>query len=135
MSERAVGRQFSITQRIINRHCKEHVGEALARYNICQPILNEIRILHLRTLRILDRVEREQNLVSALAAVRECRHNLTLLARLSGELKNPEPGEPTRVEIIYRDVPLPASRREPNDAVIEAPVQRLEIADEVDEDK
>jgi hypothetical protein len=107
-SERSVAREFGFTQATMNTHCREHVGEALAAYNISQPILSQIRLLNQRVLRILAVAEDNNEKVIALAAVREIRHNSELIARLTGELKsNPESAEGTIVEIRYVDVPRP----------------------------
>jgi hypothetical protein len=123
-SERSVAREYGFRQALMNVHVREHMGEALAQYNMCVPVLQQIRRLHARTLAILDEAERAQDPGIALQAVRECRGNLQLLARLTGELRKDEPPqEPTTVKIRYVDVPLPGSR-EAGGAAIEVPAQR-----------
>jgi hypothetical protein len=79
------------------------MGAALLEHNLSQPVLDQIRLLHQRTLRILAEAEhgRWRDPSIALGAIRECRHNLELIAKLTGELKSPAPAEPTRVEIVY----------------------------------
>jgi hypothetical protein len=108
MSQRAVARKYGFTQMVMNTHAREHMGAALLEHNLCQPVLDQIRLLNRRTLRILSEAEdgetKDPNV--ALAAIREARHNLELIAKLTGELKNPEPAEPTRVEIVYVDKQL-----------------------------
>jgi hypothetical protein len=98
----------------MNIHAREHVGEALFQTNISQSVLDSIRRLNVRTLRVLAEAEdgetRDPNV--ALAAIREARHNLTLIGKLTGELKRDEPAEPTRVEVIYVDKQLVVERAE-----------------------
>jgi hypothetical protein len=65
----------------------------------------------LRTLRALEGAEgKKGDPTLALAAIREARQNLILIGRLTGELKNPEPAEPTKVEIVYVDKMLAVER-------------------------
>jgi hypothetical protein len=127
-SERDVAREFGFRQALMNVHAREHMGDALVQYNLCQPVLQQIRVLNQRALRILAEAEDNHDSATALQAIRECRHNLQLLARLTGEWRKDEPQEATIVEIRYIDVPLSESRRA-SDRAIEAPSQRLEIAE------
>jgi hypothetical protein len=103
MSARAVARKYGITHATLTKHKNEHMGLAALE----TPVLDAIRRLNQRTLTILDKAEqgrRDPNI--ALQAIRESRHNLELIAKLTGELKSPEANEPTRVEIIYVDKQL-----------------------------
>jgi hypothetical protein len=103
MSARAVGRKYGFSPPTICRHKNEHMGLA----SLETPVLDAIRRLNQRTMVILDKAEqgrRDPNI--ALQAIRESRRNLELIARLTGELKNTESNEPTRVEIVYVDKQL-----------------------------
>jgi hypothetical protein len=79
------------------------MGPELRSYVLCEPVLIQIKKLNARTLAILDRAEQEHDLATTLAAIRESRHNLEMIAKLTGELRNPEANEPTKVEIVYVD--------------------------------
>jgi hypothetical protein len=102
-SERAVAREFGYTQATMNAHCKRHTGPALLEHNLIEPTLVRIRQLNQKTLVILERAERQHDPQIALAAIRESRHNLELIAKLTGELKNTEANEPVSVQIVYVD--------------------------------
>jgi hypothetical protein len=113
MSQRAVARRFGFTQEIMRRHANTHMGAALLAHNLSAPVLDQIRRLNQRTLRILSEAEhgKWRDPAIALAAIRECRHNLELIAKLTGELKSPEAAhEPVRVEIVYVDKQLVVPR-------------------------
>ena len=73
-------------------------------------MLDQIRLLNQRTLRILAEAEhgKWKNPSVALDAVRECRRNLELIGKLTGELKSPEANahEPVKVIIEYVDKQL-----------------------------
>jgi hypothetical protein len=108
MSQVAVAKKFRFTQPTVWKHANEHMGAALLEHNLCAPVLDQIRRLNQRTLRILSEAEngktKDPNV--ALAAIREAGHNQELIAKLTGELKHPEAAEPTKVEIVYIDKPL-----------------------------
>jgi hypothetical protein len=105
-SQRAVARRFNYTQPVMNKHANEHTGLKLFEHNLIEPTLVRIKQLNQRTLVILARAEDERDPQIALQAIRESRHNLELIAKLTGELKNPEASEPTRVEIVIVDKPI-----------------------------
>jgi hypothetical protein len=66
-------------------------------------------MLNQRTLRILGEAEhgKYRDPTIALQAIRECRHNGELIARLTGELKSSAPSsEPVKVVIEYIDKQL-----------------------------
>jgi hypothetical protein len=106
MSARAVGRKYGFTPPVICKHINEHMGAALVEHNLCAPVLDAIRRLHARTLRVLAAAEGKGDLNGALAAIREARGNLTLLAKLTGELRHsdaPDRSEPVNVVVTYVD--------------------------------
>jgi hypothetical protein len=120
MSARAVARKYGFTHATMSNHKNAHMGLA----SLETPVLEAIRRLNQRTMVILDKAEqgrRDPNI--ALQAIRESRHNLELIAKLTGELKSPEANEPTRVEIVYVDKQLVVN--EPPSLPV-APAQRLD---------
>jgi hypothetical protein len=123
MSQNAAAKKYGFTQQTLWKHSKEHMGAALLEHNLSRPVLDQIRRLNQRTLRILDEAEhgKWRDPAIALVAIRECRHNLELIAKLTGELKSPEAAhEPVRVEIVYIDKQLVvprASDSEPPSAI------------------
>jgi hypothetical protein len=82
--------QCSVTS--LHRH-KEHLPRELARAREAEQIssadslLDQVQALQAKAMAILNTAERSGNLRVALAAIREARGNLELLARLLGELK------------------------------------------------
>jgi hypothetical protein len=111
MSQPAVAKKCGFTQPVLWKHVHEHMGLALLEYSLSRPVLEQIRRLNLRTLQILERAERKNDPTIALAAIRESRHNLELIAKLTGKLKSPEAAhEPVRVEIVYVDKQLVVPR-------------------------
>jgi hypothetical protein len=108
MSQNAVAKKYGFTQPVVWHHAREHMGAALLEHNLSQPVLEQIRRLNQRTLRILAESEsgKYRDPSIALQAIRESRHNCELIAKLTGELKSPEKAEPTRVEIVYVDKQL-----------------------------
>jgi hypothetical protein len=72
---------------------------------IAAPVLEEMRKLNFRALRILYSAEATRDHTTALHAIRECRRNLELIAKLTGEL-DPRaageiPGAPLTVIVQY----------------------------------
>jgi hypothetical protein len=113
MSLNAVARKYGFTPPVVWKHAKQHMGAALLEHNLSAPVLDQIRRLNLRTLSILTKAEHgKRDPAIALQAIRESRHNLELIAKLTGELKNSEAQEPTRVEIVYVDKQLVLNDRE-----------------------
>jgi hypothetical protein len=105
-SIRAVARRYNLTHTTLAKHVRQHTGPALLAHNLAEPILAQLRRLHARTLAVLTRAEESGDLAIVLSAIRECRHDLALCGKLTGELKNPEASEPTRVEIVIVDKPI-----------------------------
>lgn len=93
-SLRDVAERFGgLTAASIHRHRHGHLAQAvqLAREagdaQRGASLLDQVRALHGRTLRILAKAEAEDDAGTALRAVREARGGLELLARLLGELE------------------------------------------------
>jgi hypothetical protein len=109
MSQRAVARKFGFTQETMRTHANKHMGAKLLEHNLTQPVLDQIRMLNQRTLRILGEAEhgKYRDPTIALQAIREARHNGELIAKLTGELKTSAPtNEPVVVRIEYIDKQL-----------------------------
>lgn len=100
---RAIEARYDVSRSAIDRHCTRHVSKAFRQLAaaekltdaalIVEPVLVEMRRLNSRSLRILEQAERSNDGALALGAVRECRRNLEVIARLTGELDSRAPGE------------------------------------------
>ena len=75
----------------MSRHVKEHLPELLTRAHEAEQLaeadklLTDIRKIQVQTLLMLQGAEKSGDLRTALAAVREARNNVTLLAELRGQ--------------------------------------------------
>jgi hypothetical protein len=107
VSQHQVAKKYGFTQPIVWKHCKEHMGAKLLEHNLSEPVLDQIRKLNQRTLKILGEAEKGKykDPVVALQAIREARHNLELIARLTGEDKTAQTSGSTKIEIVYVDRP------------------------------
>ena len=91
-SYRAIARQFGMSKDAVRRHADEHLPQHLARAQEAEEVakaddlLGQVRDLQARTLAILEAAETTSQHRTALAAIREARSNLELLAKLLGEL-------------------------------------------------
>ena len=102
---RTIGARYALSRSAIDRHITSHVSQALRQLAaaesmvlpeaaaIATPVLPEMRKLNARALRILAEAESAQDRPTALAAIRECRRNLELIAKLTGELDPRASGE------------------------------------------
>jgi hypothetical protein len=85
-------RYESLSQAAVQRHQENHLPATLARAKEAGEIahadslLEDVRSLQRRTLAILEATEETSEHRVALAAIREARSNLELLAKLLGEL-------------------------------------------------
>ena len=72
---------------------------------IAAPVLGEMRKLNARALHILADAEAAKDRPTALHAIRECRRNLELISRLTGELDpraaGETPGGPINITVVY----------------------------------
>jgi hypothetical protein len=90
---RAIARQWRVSKDAVARHKSEHLPEALTKAQDAQEaaqaddLLAQVQDLHRRTLALLKKAEDGDKLGLALAAIREARSNLELLARLEGKLR------------------------------------------------
>lgn len=90
---RTLKEQYGISLAAINRHRASHLPERLvkaveaAEVASADTLLDQVRDLQTRALRILEQAEASGDLRTAIAAIREARGNLELLARMLGELQ------------------------------------------------
>ena len=91
-SNRAVARQYDLGREAIRNHRTRHVPETLTKARRAQEeahaddLLDQVRQLRDRALGILERAEAADDHKVALAAIREARATVELLAKLVGEL-------------------------------------------------
>jgi hypothetical protein len=91
---RSISDRFSVSKSALIRHKDAHLPSALARAREAKELaradelLIQVRDLQGRTLSILSASEEAGELRTALAAIREARGNLELLAKLLGELND-----------------------------------------------
>jgi hypothetical protein len=102
------GRYPGLSRSALDRHV-QHVPKAVKLVAdaaaIAAPVLVEMRKLNARALRILADVEETKDHATALTAIRECRRNLELIAKLTGELDpraaGETPGAPLSITVQY----------------------------------
>jgi len=93
LSIRDIAGQWKVSKSSVERH-KEHIPAKLTKAKEAKEIahadnlLDEVRNLQARALKILDVSESAGDLPTALKAIREARGCLELLGRLAGELKD-----------------------------------------------
>lgn len=89
---RTIADRWSVSKTALIRHREGHLPAALAMAKEAEEVaradalLTQVRHLQSRTLRILDASENAGELRTALAAIREARGTLELLAKLLGEI-------------------------------------------------
>ena len=124
---RSIQSRYGISKSALERHVSRHVTKALRKLTavdmpialaaeVAEPVLVEMRKLNARSLRILKSAEEEKDHAIALCAVRECRRNLELIAKLTGELDPRAPGEASngalQVTVVYADKAIQVSSPE-----------------------
>jgi hypothetical protein len=114
---RTIERRYSVSKSAIDRHVTRHVSKAFRQLaaaekltdaaTVAEPVLGEMRKLNARALRILNDAEETKDHATALHAIRECRRNLELISKLTGELDpraaGETPGAPLQVTVVYQD--------------------------------
>jgi hypothetical protein len=123
MSTREIGKRYGCSAMAVSKHVRRHMHEALRQLDLTQNVVDQLRRLSRRIDVLLTKAEWADDLRTAVAAAREARESLMAIARLTGEDKSIR-SEPVKVEIVYRDVPLPAPLP---DKVIEASAERLDL--------
>jgi len=119
-----VARYGTVGRMSLQRHRKEHLPELLSKAYAAEEaaraeeLLTDVRRLQVKTLLMLQEAERAGDLRTALAAVREARHNIALLAEMRGQLDrrpqinlytHPEYIE-ARTLIVQALIPYPEAR-------------------------
>lgn len=90
---RKLAQDFGLSEFALCRHKASHLparlAQAQAAIEVSQAddLLAKVASLQARTLAILDKAERADDLRTALGAIREARGNLELLGKLAGELQ------------------------------------------------
>jgi hypothetical protein len=91
-SNLSVSSLFGVSESAVRRHKANHLpaklvmAEKAAEVAQADDLLEQVRDLQARTLAILEAAEQTNQHRTALAAIREARSNLELLAKLLGEL-------------------------------------------------
>ncbi len=91
---RDIARQYGLSKDALLRHHDDHLPAALVRAQEAteaaqaDALLAQVCDLRTRALGILDTAEAEEDLKAAIAAIREARGCVELLAKLAGQLKD-----------------------------------------------
>ena len=91
---RSIADQYAVSKSALIRHHDDHIPAGLAKARNATEVANaddllaQVRDLRDRALGILQKAESTDNLRAAVAAIREARGCLELLARLAGELRD-----------------------------------------------
>ncbi len=88
---RGIARRFAVSEDALNRHRRDHIAATLAKAEAAETVaaddlLGQVQMLQAKTLAILHQAEAAGGLTVALAAVREARGNIELLAKLTHQL-------------------------------------------------
>lgn len=92
VSQRAVAAKFSVSKDSVRRHAASHMSAALQRFRTAQAdagvqtAAERLEDLYQRASRVLDSAEAQGQAALSLAAVRELRGLVELLAKITGEL-------------------------------------------------
>jgi hypothetical protein len=91
-ANRRIAAQYAVSEQAVRRHKEGHLPAKLVMAQEAEEVaqaddlLDQVRGLQARTLAILEAAEETSQHRTALAAIREARSNLELLAKLLGEL-------------------------------------------------
>lgn len=89
---RGIAQRFAASPDAVLRHKRDHLPSTLVKAQEAEEVaradtlLDQIRALHVTTLRILKKAEDAGAFVPAIMAIKEARGNLELLAKMMGEL-------------------------------------------------
>jgi hypothetical protein len=89
---RNIAKRTGTSPTTLHRHKEEHISTLLLKAQEVEEmaradnLLDQVKAVQARTLSILDRADNAGDLKTALAAIRETRGNLELLAKLTGDL-------------------------------------------------
>jgi hypothetical protein len=104
-TQKQIAEMLGIRQQSVSKHVLRHVKPQMQQFDLTAPILDAVRRLNFRTMKVLDQAERSKDWGSALAAISQARQNLTMVSKLTGEWKTGQSPEPVEVTINYIDVP------------------------------
>jgi len=96
MSNRTLATKCGVSEAAVRRHKENHLPALLAKAEEAKEVaraddlLSQVQNLQARTLAILQTAEAQDDLRTALAAIREARGNLELLGKLAGQLHDQE---------------------------------------------
>ena len=122
--KRRIASHFSVTERAVRYHLKEHLPELLAlardaeRYARADTLLDRVEDLQRRTEEALTKAEESENIFATFRGISEVRRNLELIGEVTKELNrtptlnlhlNPEYLE-VRTAIIQAVEPFPEAR-------------------------
>jgi|SRR5215212_1927428 len=91
---RYIATHYGVSTGSLQRHAREHLPELLAKARDAvevaeaDDLLSRIEALQSRTLAVLEAVEGSESHTVALSAIREARHNLELIGRVTKELES-----------------------------------------------
>jgi len=91
-SNRNIAKRFELTSASVHRHARAHVPALLRRardadeMGRADSLLDQLRCLQRRALRILDTAEAADDPATALRALREVRGTIWLIAKMLGDL-------------------------------------------------
>jgi hypothetical protein len=109
-SNRSLASLYDVSEAAVRRHKANHLPTKLAKAHEAEEIaqaddlLAEVRALQRRTLTILEAAEESQQHRTALAAVREARSNLEMLAKLVGQLQSNQLAQQNvQINVVYED--------------------------------
>jgi len=89
---RTIANRNGVSEAALKRHAKAHLPARLAKAGEAKEVasadslLAQVQALQTRTMAVLDGAEEDIDRPMMLRAIREARENLTLLAKLTGEL-------------------------------------------------
>ena len=138
---RIIRERYGVSPPAITNHVQHHLAEPLHRLAeaehrlnedvaLVQPALRQIQYLNDQVRRIAAAAERSKDFPTAIAALREVRHGIELLAKLTGEIPlaaapsvQVNQTGPLELHVIYREpraIPIDA---EPSPRLLPAPEQ------------
>jgi hypothetical protein len=109
-SNRSLASLYDVSEAAVRRHKANHLPARLVMAQAAEEVaqadtlLEQVRDLQQRTLTILEASEESQQHRTALAAIREARSNLEMLARLVGELQsNHLAQQNVQINVVYEE--------------------------------
>jgi hypothetical protein len=94
LSVRKVAEEYGMSKSAVQSHRANHLPRLLvkakqaAEIDAADKLVERIENLYTRAYELIDKAEKNKSFTGAVAAIREARGSLELLARISGDLKN-----------------------------------------------